>query len=116
MEGKELRRIREKYGYTQVEFAKVLGISRGTVINYENALKIPSHKVPGLKATLRKLRSLNVEDEKAESHTLLKGMRVSNIVAYVVENQEDFLKDLLFVEFVEKLCLKKVVTILRSDL
>jgi DNA-binding XRE family transcriptional regulator len=45
MTGNELLKIREKLGYTQKEFAEIIGVDRRTIINYEQGRKIPNTKI-----------------------------------------------------------------------
>lgn len=44
MEGIDVKKIREKLGLTQTELADKIGVSRGTIVNYENGGVIPESK------------------------------------------------------------------------
>ena len=44
MTGEEIKNNREKLGYTQEKLAELLGVSRQTIINYENGKVIPENK------------------------------------------------------------------------
>jgi transcriptional regulator with XRE-family HTH domain len=45
MNGEEIKRLRTKKGYTQIEFAKTLGIHRTYLSQIENNKHIPSFKM-----------------------------------------------------------------------
>lgn len=45
MDALEIKTIRKKLGLTQADFAKKIGVSRDTVINYERGDKIPDSKI-----------------------------------------------------------------------
>lgn len=46
MNGIELREKRKEFGLTRVALAKLLGVSKTTIYNYENGGKIPDAKIP----------------------------------------------------------------------
>ncbi|MCB0707450.1 MAG: helix-turn-helix transcriptional regulator [Saprospiraceae bacterium] len=53
-----LKAIRKKWRYEQKEFGELLGVSRGSMSNYENGHAIPSIDVM---MTLQRLTGLNIE-------------------------------------------------------
>ncbi len=46
MNGIELKKKRKDIGLTRVALAKLLGVSKTTIYNYENGGKIPDTKIP----------------------------------------------------------------------
>ncbi len=57
MNSKDIKLLRESLGLSQKDFADVLGVSRGTVINYEKGSKIPDSKL----SILNRLSKANIE-------------------------------------------------------
>ena len=45
MNGEDLKKIRISLNLTQEEFAKLIGVSKNTIYNYENGSKIPASKI-----------------------------------------------------------------------
>lgn len=45
MNAKEIKEIRKSLNLSQEEFAKLIGVSKNTVYNYENGSKIPESKI-----------------------------------------------------------------------
>lgn len=41
----DIRKLRKEMGLSQVEFARMMGVSRQTVVNYENGLPIPASRL-----------------------------------------------------------------------
>jgi DNA-binding XRE family transcriptional regulator len=58
---KDVKYIREKLGETQDEFAKRIGISRASVVNYEKGLQIPESKQPLLQALFNEVNTNNIK-------------------------------------------------------
>ncbi len=63
MTGNELRAKRKSSGWTQAELAQKLGVSKGTIINYEKGRTIPESKTKILAAVfdLKEEREYKVE-------------------------------------------------------
>jgi len=59
MNGLEIKKNRKKLGLTQLELAKLIGVSKNTVLNYEKGSVIPESKI----AILDKI--LNDSDAKS---------------------------------------------------
>lgn len=55
MNDKEIKEIRNSLNLSQEEFAKLIGVSKNTVYNYENGSKIPESKI----TILRNLKDKN---------------------------------------------------------
>lgn len=55
MNAKEIKEIRNSLNLSQEEFAKLIGVSKNTIYNYENGSKVPDSKI----AILRNLKSKN---------------------------------------------------------
>lgn len=56
MNAKEIKEIRNNLNLSQEEFAKLIGVSKNTIYNYENGSKIPDSKITILQ---------NLKDNKA---------------------------------------------------
>lgn len=56
MNAKEIKEIRKNLNLSQEEFAKLIGVSKNTIYNYENGSKIPDSKITILQ---------NLKDKKA---------------------------------------------------
>jgi len=56
----KIKLLREKLGETQAAFAKRIGISRESVINYEKGSPIPESKRPLLESLLKQIESVEV--------------------------------------------------------
>lgn len=111
MRGKELKAKRKSQGWTQSQLAQKIGVSKGTIINYEKGKKIPESKnkilhevfVDDLSknyALTEKLNVLNDEfklyarnDKNPSTYTLeeiLSKFHPIEIVAYLDKNREQF--------------------------
>lgn len=61
MRGVELKYKREEFGYTQEEFADIIGISKRTLINWEQSDEIPKSKMHTV------MHVINGEDRKRKN-------------------------------------------------
>jgi len=57
MNGLDIIKIREEFGFTPTQFAKFIGIDRRTVVNWENGRLIPESKVLLIEMLLEKKRN-----------------------------------------------------------
>jgi len=111
MRGEELKAKRKSQGWTQSQLAQKIGVSKGTIINYEKGKKIPESKnkilhevfvgiLPKNYGLNEKLNILNEEfkvyarDEKNPSSyildEILSKFHPVEIVAYLDKNREQF--------------------------
>ena len=100
MAGEELKKMREERGLTQQEVADLIGTTKQTIWNYENGFNISVSKQKLLAEVLGGIRVKKKEAPQGQS--------IEEISRFVVLNQEQFLQDPLFREFVEKLVFKYV--------
>jgi len=67
MNGLDIVKIREEFGFTPTQFAEFIGIDRRTVVNWEKGRTIPESKVLLLEMLLEKKRKNNTNSVLEES-------------------------------------------------
>jgi len=113
MNGEELKTKRKSKGWTQSELAQKIGVSKGTVINYEKGKKIPesktkiltevfssnevllfplSDKLNILSRELREKAEQNEDPSKYILEYILPKFHPAEIVAYQDRNRDVFLQ------------------------
>lgn len=85
MNGKEIRKKRKILGITQTELAKMLGVTRGTIVNYENDKQIPESKRTILYNILNEVNSPEELEIKETQH-------VDSVPYYDVDFTASFLE------------------------
>jgi len=71
MNGIEIKKRRRSLNLTQTELAKLLGVTLGTIFNYENGARIPDSKI----ALLEKILSTQERASKAENEDMISNTR-----------------------------------------
>jgi transcriptional regulator with XRE-family HTH domain len=97
-----IKKERRKRGWSQQELANMLGVSRGTIVNYENNGVIPESKRPILN------RIFGINDEKIDNKLVYlehNGMKipVKDLVVFFVENQEIFMQNKVLKTVIDKM-------------
>lgn len=65
---KEVKYIREKLGETQAQFAKRIGISRVSIVNYEKGSQIPESKQPLLQALYKEVHTQEIKSTQSQKN------------------------------------------------
>ena len=110
MEISDFKKARLNSGLSQTELANILGVSRGTVVNYENGSVIPETKrlmvedfiyknidntTNRIKATRNRVKAIDITTEQ--------------LVMYIDENFEVLNQNILFRKFIEKITYKNML-------
>ncbi|MCF6349283.1 MAG: helix-turn-helix domain-containing protein [Flavobacteriaceae bacterium] len=103
-----IKRERRKRGWSQEELANMLGVSRGTIVNYENDGVIPVSKRPILDRIFGKS-----EDDDIDSKLLFlenNGVKipVKELAVFFIENQEVFMQNKVLRTLIDKLIAEKL--------
>ncbi len=100
-----IRKERKKRGWTQDKLAKLLGVTRLTVANYENGKVIPRVKEPIL-------RKIFLDENPFKNDIFLEkdGIRFSmkEMAVFFVENQDEFLKEPILKLTIDKMVAQKL--------
>ena len=105
----DIRKERRKRGWSQDELANLLGVSRGTIVNYENKGVIPVSKRP----ILNRIFGKNEEEEIVEDVVLYleyEGVKVpvQEIALFFAENHKDILRHKLFRMTIDKIVAERL--------
>ncbi len=103
-----IKRERRKRGWSQEELANMLGVSRGTIANYENNGVIPESKRP----ILNRIFGVNAEDSIDDTLLFLEnnGIRIpiKDLAVFFIENQEVFLQNKVLRTLIDKMIAEKM--------
>ena len=102
-----IRKERRKRGWSQEELANMLGVSRGTIVNYENNGVIPESKRPILD------RIFGKTNESIDTKLVFleyKGIQipVKELAVFFIENQEIFMQNKVLRMTIEKMIAEKL--------
>jgi DNA-binding XRE family transcriptional regulator len=81
----DIIRIRKEFDLTQVEFAKLIGVDRRTIINYEQGTKIPESKVKLINMVIDKIGPAEIAEAKAKNKPEVKYVQDDNQLREIVE-------------------------------
>ena len=103
----DIKEARKSRGWSQEKLAEILGVSRGTIVNYENNGVIPETKKPILN------KIFGVKENSQSSNTIFlekDGIKISlnELAIFFVENQEAFMKNRLLRLVVDKMVAQKL--------
>ncbi len=102
----DIKKERKKRGWSQEKLAKLLGVSRGTIVNYENDGVIPETKRPMLN------RIFGNKDNDACSSIYLEkdGTKISlrELAVFFVENQDVFMQNSVLRLAIDKMVAQKL--------
>jgi transcriptional regulator with XRE-family HTH domain len=100
MNSLRIKELRKKLGLTQDDLAKKIGVSRKTIVNYENGEVIPETKRELLDNILNQKENYLVEEPRAEYPSFLS--------RYDNDSVEDLIKKLDAKEQIIKILLEKI--------
>ncbi len=108
----DLKRERISRGWSQMELAKKLGVSRGTISNYESDGVIPKTKLP----ILAQLFSANQALIEKGIYYEKDGVKssVKELAVFFVEHEEVFMEDRIFQLTIDRIVARKINDRLRK--
>ena len=74
----DIIRIRKQFDLTQIEFAKMIGVDRRTIINYEKGRKIPESKVKLINMTIAEIGPDDIAVLKSKNNPEVKNIQNEN--------------------------------------
>lgn len=102
----DVKQLRKELGMTQEEFAKELGVSRGTILNYERGEGIPETVVKLLNFLRQKLHKseefANLPMTSAPYREVLASIPVEEIALYIAENSDLMKSSVIFSTYLSR--------------
>jgi transcriptional regulator with XRE-family HTH domain len=102
----DIKKERKNRGWSQEKLAKLLGVSRGTIVNYENDGVIPETKRPMLN------RIFGDKESDASSSIYLEkdGTKIPlrELAVFFVENQDVFMQNSVLRLAIDKMVAQKL--------
>jgi len=115
----DIRKIRKEFKLSQEDFAKLIGVSRHTVMNYESGAAIPPNKVEFMSKLFDKLRNGdstgleeiykgNIEEPSEKYQTAAGRERYIESLERIIKSKDEQIKTLSdSVSFLKSLIEKK---------
>lgn len=99
MTGEEIKRFRKSKGLTQEQLAKIIGVSKRTILNYEKGEMIPKTKINILKEIIYK--SSDSEIKNAASTSDISEIEIIKAIDYLLKNNDVFMKNQVFRTYIK---------------